>query len=150
MKPSSDNASSGNLTLPTATHYSCVLSVRQLQIAVRLGVPAEERASPQPVEIDVRLFYPFRPEGMENDRDTGYFCYAKMCEWITELCHSQEFNLIEYLTRAIYDTIRPRLDGRIALWIRLHKIHCNLPGLRNGSEFIYTDLPAGASIPPLG
>lgn len=134
------------------THYPTVLTIDRLRLSVRLGAEAGEREKPQPVEVEVRLYFPQHPPGAEADESTDFICYDAICNAMMERVKGQEFRLIEYLTMALHETVRTELEREldkpqaVRVWIRLCKCNPPVPYLLGGAAMTYSDLPADATI----
>jgi dihydroneopterin aldolase len=72
--------------------------IKSLRVEARVGVPDNERAQPQNLEIDLRLEGDFRGVDDEIERTTDY---AAVCALVREKCRLVEFRLIETLAEIL-------------------------------------------------
>lgn len=70
------------------------LRLRGARFEVRLGVGAQERARPQPVELDVELWVPLEAAGKSDDLAKG-LDYAAVFEAVKGAIDGKEFRLLE-------------------------------------------------------
>jgi FolB domain-containing protein len=127
--------------------YPSVIALHTLRVKVRLGVGEKERAVPQDVVIDVRLYLPHLPAAAESD-DAEYLCYHSLSEKIHALCVAKEYRLIEYLTHAIHRLLRASVPSEAKLWIKLRKPHILLDYVQEGASYIFTDLSPESRVVP--
>ena len=87
------------------------IQIRGLKAFSRIGVPEEERAAPQELEIDVTIFPKGGLRGLEDqiDRTTDY---AAVAEEVQELCGRGTRALIETLAEEIAAVVLQRHDSR--------------------------------------
>lgn len=127
--------------------YNNCLTINRLRLTVHLGYENGERKTPQPVEVDIKLFFPELTEASIND-DGNFSCYDKISHVIKKLCDEKEFRLIEYLGKEIYNAIRPTVDNEVKIMVKITK--CGLPVsfVLGGASFSYTDLPPFSWVVP--
>ena len=92
--------------------------IKSLRVEVRVGVPEEERAQPQSLEIDLRLEGDFR--GLDDDiaRTTDY---AAVCVRVRDKCRAGEFRLIETLAEILAGEILGGFNRVTAVEIEVRK-----------------------------
>ncbi len=129
------------------TSYASVLALHALEVDIHLGVGEEERARPQKVIIDMRLYLPSLPGAAESD-EGDYICYHTLSEKIRALCLEREYRLIEYLAHAIHRLLRESVPAEIGIWVKLRKPQILLPYVRGGSSYTYSDLAPHAWVVP--
>lgn len=135
-------------------HYSTVLTIDRLRLAVHLGAGAGEREQLQPVELEIRLYFPYLAPGSEDDSTNGFVCYDVICSALMDHIAPREYRLIEYLTMDLYRVVRAQLDnqlgrqeaGSVKVWISLCKCSLPVPYMLGGARFAYSDLPAGSTV----
>lgn len=128
--------------------YASILALHQIKTKVRLGVGQEERRQTQDVLIDVRLYLPAPPASAHND-NADYICYHALSEKIVALCAQGEYRLIEYLTHAIYESLRAHVGSDIKIAVKLTKPHiAALPYVEGGASYSFCDLPPFAWVTP--
>lgn len=129
-----------------ANHYAAALGIHRLRLSVKLGLEEGERLKAQPVEIDVRFYFPKLPAACKTD-EGDFLCYDDICAAITECVTRREFKLIEYLALEIFNLVRGQVkDDTVKIGIRLLKCVPPVPNMLGGASFTYSDLPPGANI----
>lgn len=133
------------------THYAHILTLNCLELDAYVGFYEKERNEKQKIQISFRLYFPEEIESMRDD-NAGFFHYGKLAESIQSFVLSQKFNLIEYMTMAMFRHMRGEIDKMggpdVKLWLELNKINAPVPGLLKGASFMHSDLPAGATFIP--
>ncbi len=81
------------------------LLLNNLEIYVTLGYSEEERANKQMVKLDLELVPDDISLATCNDNIEGTICYYTLRNDIQTFCNDIKCNLIEYLTKQIYDFI---------------------------------------------
>lgn len=131
------------------THYAHCFTVNRLRLGVRLGYEEPERKKPQPVEADIRLYFPKAPDCVGNDFG-GFIDYAALCSRVSHFAERDEFRLLEYLTGALFHELRAFVDSKggveVKLWLKLTKCAAPVPYLEGGASFLMSDLPADATV----
>jgi len=130
-------------------HYSSVIGIDQLQLIVTLGVPDDERATPQHVLIDFRVYFEQVPNGSLDDSVAQFLCYREISEAIIAFTDGKSFHLIEYLGNQIFGCIRAFVDAKLGadasqakVWMRLTKPVLPVSFTVGGSYLVHSDLPA--------
>ncbi len=136
-----------NKEKPQKNAYNNCLSINRIRLSVRLGCEKQERATPQSVEVGVKLYYTALTSASLKDKG-DFACYDKISRLIQELCEKDEFRLIEHLGYEIYRKIRGSLAQEIRIWVKVTK--CGLPVgfVLGGASFSYTDLPPHSWVVP--
>jgi dihydroneopterin aldolase len=116
-----------------------VLEFRGARLEVRLGCSAEERAVPQPVDLDLAVRFPELPKACTSDRLEDTLCYAELIDAAREACAGREFQLVERLAHELFGRLRPRLPAGAELWLRATKLRPPVAGLRGGVAFSLGD-----------
>ncbi|MDQ2853820.1 MAG: dihydroneopterin aldolase [Chloroflexota bacterium] len=102
------------------------ITVRGMRFQARLGVTSEERAEPQPIEVDVVLRLDLsHPAKSDELADT--INYAAVYDLAREIAQERSFHLIEALAGAIADAVladQPVDDVEV----RVRKPKAPLPG----------------------
>lgn len=91
---------------------SDLISIKGLKASARLGVEAEEREKPQPVEIDLELALDASDAG-RSDRLEDTVDYSKLVEEVVDIVSSASYGLLEALALRIADAVltRPRVEA---------------------------------------
>lgn len=118
---------------------TAVLSLEGVRLEVRLGAGEEERARPQPVELDVEIHFDRPPGACRTDRIEDTICYAQLVEAARELVVGHEFRSIERLGAALHERLRQELSEGARLWIEVTKLAPPIEGLRGGARFVLGD-----------
>ena len=106
------------------------------RLHVRLGCGVEERASPQDVDLAVRVDLPGDPpNACLSDRLEDTVCYAAMIEAARKVCCGREFHLVEHLAYTIGQSLVESLPRGAGLWLRVTKLAPPVPELSGGVSF---------------
>lgn len=93
--------------------------IRSLSISVCLGVPEEERATPQTILLHLTLtplLQPFRQE----DTIESTIDYQKVCEHIADFASQRSYQLVETLSHAIASDLLEHFPLKV-VQLELHK-----------------------------
>ena len=122
------------------------LAINKVRLMVRLGCEADERAMPQPIDVDVALFFREPPPACQTDQLDKTICYADLCQLLDQTCEGKEFKLIENLAFCFYSKLKDFLadSAKIAIWVRVHKLHPPILQQTAGASFCYGDWQPGA------
>lgn len=133
------------------SHYPSILTINRLRLSVNLGAGVAEREKPQPLEVDLRFYFPDPPACTADDSRDDFICYDQICQAILDFTGKDEFRLIEYLGTQIHAVVRKDLLRQagaqaeaIKVWVKLHKCVPPVPYMLGGAEYIYSDLPPEA------
>lgn len=74
--------------------------IENLEMDAIIGVLAHERVQPQPVQLDLSLYFDVKTAGT-NDALPDTIDYADICEKLTAFISQSKFNLIEKLADSI-------------------------------------------------
>ena len=115
------------------------IQIRGLRVLCRVGVTAEERAAPQPIEVDIDLFVDLAPAAA-SDRVTDTVDYGAVTTAVADALTTNEHALLERLallaadaalavdrrTRAVTVSVRklrPPVPEHVAsTGVRLHHV----------------------------
>lgn len=132
-------------------HYATHFSINRLQMESHLGVSEAERATPQPVAVSLRLYFPAMPACTADDHGV-FIDYHALSDKMTHAIATREFRLIEYMAQELFAIARAYLDAQsardVALWLKLTKLTPAVAHLQDGASFVLCDLPAGATTSP--
>lgn len=87
------------------------IRIDSLRVTTRIGVPDEERAAEQEVEIDLHIVPRVDFSGMEDDISKT-IDYAQVCGRIADLAAAKPRNLIETLASDIAELVRIKFGAR--------------------------------------
>lgn len=131
--------------------YPACLTINRLRLSVHLGCYEDEREKPQPVEVDIRFYFPALPPSCTDDSDRDFICYDKVHNLLIEKTAQQDYRLIEFLAHEIHALVRKHIlaplkaRGRgIKVWVRLNKPMAPVPYMLGGASFVFSNLPPGA------
>lgn len=130
-------------------HYPYCFSVQGLAFAAKLGWQAEERVNPQPVLLDIRLYFPEPPSCMEDDNGS-FIDYDALSAGVIAHAVSREFRLIEYMANDLLSYMRAFVDqagaSQVRIWMKLTKAKPAVSYTMGGAAFTLSDLPSGATV----
>lgn len=95
-----------------------IAGIRELGVH---GVLPEEKARPQPFEVDVELLVDLRRPG-ESDDLADTVDYAAVCEAVSRVVATERYDLLERLATRIAEVCRsdPRVEGIV---VEVRKLH---------------------------
>ncbi len=130
-------------------HYPHSFGIHRQIFSIHLGYYDGERAVPQPIAVDIRLYFGALPTCARTDK-APFIDYAILIEAIRTFIEGKEFSLIEHLAAEFFAIARSIMDAHcpsedIKLWVRVTKLKPPIQGLEGGASFVTSDLPAGAS-----
>jgi dihydroneopterin aldolase len=136
--------------MPSPITYPAKLSLHQLRLMVHLGYGDAERATPQPILLDIDFYLSNLPRGCTQD-GAGFLCYDKLATCLRSAIGSVHFSLIEYLAHHFGTAIDTWIAAEnataqidhIAYNIRVHKCNAPVEDLLGGASFSYSTLPNG-------
>jgi len=103
------------------------IELRGMRFLGRHGVLAEERAEPQPIEVDVTVWADLAPAAA-SDELADTVDYATVFTGVAQIVEQQSFRLIEALAGAIAAALLARLPLASAVEVRVRKPRAPLPG----------------------
>src|SRR5262245_19947077 len=116
-----------------------LLEFRGARLSVHLGCGADERAAPQPVDLDVSIRWAKPPAACASDDLGDTVCYADLIEAARARVAGHEFKLVEHLAQILYDTRRPLVPRDAELWLRVTKLRPPVANLSGGVSFALGD-----------
>jgi dihydroneopterin aldolase len=111
------------------------LTIRGIALPIRLGCLPDERANPQPVEIDVTIRFETPPRGMVTDRLEDTVSYEALVDSIKEVVSDREFSLIEHLASEVFNSLRKTVKPEDELRVTVRKVSPPIPEITKGAEF---------------
>lgn len=117
--------------------FAAVLSFDAARLDVRIGVTAEERAKPQPIDLSVRVGFLEAPPGCQTDQLSDTVCYEKLVLRARKYIQKKEFFLIERLAFELHQDLHSAIVGDAELWLSVQKIHPPVENLAGGVRFAY-------------
>jgi dihydroneopterin aldolase len=115
------------------------LEVPAIRLEVRLGCEADERATPQGVDLGVVIDFATAPDACQSDRLRDTICYAELAALARAYCAEREFRLVERLAAELRDLVRGRLPHDAGLALTVTKLAPPVPGLAGGVRFTIDD-----------
>jgi len=123
------------------------LLVSDLRIWVHLGCGEEEKKHPQLVSLDIEVVFSSMPDAIFTDNIDDTVCYLAISESIQQLCNQTRFNLIEYMSKEVHNSVSKALLSKFGIVslikVSLRKVSPPVPGLHGGVFAIYSAPPAG-------
>jgi dihydroneopterin aldolase len=116
-----------------------LLEFRGARLSVHLGCGAEERATPQAVDLDVAVRFAEPPPACESDKLADTVCYAELIAAARAHVAGREFNLVERLAHELVAVFRPLLPPNAELWLRVTKLRPPVAELAGGVAFSLGD-----------
>jgi len=111
------------------------MTVRDLEIWVRLGCSTEERAVPQPVAISARISFACAPRACESDRLEDTVCYAQLATTLGRRAAQRPYQTVESLTFALVEAMRSAIPAGVRFALEVTKLRVPVAGLRGGVSF---------------
>jgi len=119
------------------THYS-ELSIPGLRLWISLGCSAEERATPQPVDIDIKIQFAQELLGCSTDKLSDVVCYDTLVKQVINALQNRSFHLIEFLAAFIFAAVEKQLQKAEAIVeVTVTKAHHPVPHVQKGIAFKY-------------
>lgn len=116
-----------------------ILTLNDFELAVHLGVSAEERAHKQTVLLNLTLHFGNTPKAVQTDNIADAMCYQQLTESINVKIGERAFYLVEHLAHEIYVIIREHAPKNTRINVGVTKFP-KISGLRGGICFNYGDL----------
>jgi 7,8-dihydroneopterin aldolase/epimerase/oxygenase len=133
--PMDRSAAAERLVAPGDSFARHTLRMHRLELDVRLGCEAEERARPQKVELDATLRFAVAPGACRSDRLDETVCYAELAGIARALVARREFRLVEHLGHEILDAFRGYVSSDVSIDVIVRKVSPPVEGLLGGVSF---------------
>lgn len=91
-----------------------------IPISCRVGVPDEERATPQPLFVDLELFFDMTPAAA-TDNVAATVNYVEVCDTVDACLHGRDFKLIETIAVSLANAILTQFPRVDELSVRIRK-----------------------------
>jgi dihydroneopterin aldolase len=101
------------------------IQLRGLRVVCIVGVLAEERERPQPIELDIDIYTDLSAAGRSDDL-TDTVDYGAAAEAVVEICLSSRAQLLEHLAQLIADQLLA-LTSVLAVDITIKKVRPPIP-----------------------
>jgi FolB domain-containing protein len=119
------------------TNYS-ELFIPGLRIWISLGCSPEERATQQPIDIDIKIKFINELPGCSSDQLADVVCYHTLTEQVIGAIQNQSFHVIEFLAARIFASVEKQLHSIDAIVeIAVTKPHHPVPHVQKGIVFTY-------------
>jgi dihydroneopterin aldolase len=99
--------------------------VSEIACLASIGVTAEERATPQPLSVDVDLEHDLRMAGA-SDAMADSIDYGRIVARVVELAGEQEYHLLERLATRVAEAVLEELGGA-AVRVLVRKLEPPIP-----------------------
>lgn len=114
-----------------------ILLIPKLRLWVPLGCTLEERANPQPVDIDIKIDFLNEPTGCQSDKLTDVVCYDTLSKKISKAVTTRSFNLIEFLAAYIFEVIASQVKQQCIVEVSVAKPNHPVLGVNAPIVFKY-------------
>lgn len=111
------------------------LSMRGLELDVRLGCTTAERATPQRVSLDITIHFDRAPRACTTDALGDTICMQMLAEALAEVCRAREFALVEYLTEELLARALELVPSDAECELEVCKLKPPIAGLTGGFAF---------------
>jgi dihydroneopterin aldolase len=129
-------------------HYS-ELSIPGLRLWISLGCSEEERATPQPVDIDIKIQFVQELLGCSTDKLSDVVCYDTLVKKVIAALQNRSFHLIEFLAASIFAAVEKQLHQIEAIiGVTVTKAHHPVPHVQKGIAFKFCGRVSQKSISP--
>jgi FolB domain-containing protein len=114
------------------------LLIPGLRLWISLGCSVEEKANPQPVDVDIKIKFSKEPLGCRSDQLADVLCYKTIVEDVLAFTKGKSFNLIEALAERIFHCISKQTNLENALVeVAITKPNHPVPHVHKGMVFRY-------------
>jgi dihydroneopterin aldolase len=120
------------------THPISMLTIKTVELNVKLGWSEQERQTAQTIWIDIDIYFATPPNACHTDELTDTICYADIILHLQQSLASPSFKLIEHLSWHIHQRIKSLLPPTARLMIHLTK-RPDVPGYAGAVCFSYGD-----------
>lgn len=132
--------------------YSEIL-IPKIQIWVSLGCSEAERATAQPVDMELKILFFEELPGCVSDELDEVICYKTVTEQIIFALEGRSFHLLEALTRHVFAKVKEHLQRRVSInalvEVAVTKWHHRIPEIQKGVVFKYRGTLSEKSSLPL-
>lgn len=112
---------------------SSYLKVEGLTLELCIGCTEEEQKQPQPIEIELVLFFARPPLGAVSDELKDIVCYHECIQTVRKTAMKKRFHLIEHLAYEIHTTLAKELPMNLTLMVTVRKKAPPVAGLQSVS-----------------
>ncbi len=116
------------------------ISLKQLELAISLGVSDAERSKPQSVRIDMDIDFLQPPSACLTDQLKDTYCYDSFIQQLAIQMASRSFHLLEHVTYEIYQLAKQFFKESLSVHIKVTKkplLSAAIP--IEGASFCYGD-----------
>jgi dihydroneopterin aldolase len=125
------------------------IAINDLRIWLHLGYSEEEKHHPQLISFNIELIFKSPPSSCSTDQLEDTVCYAKIIQYVQDLCQNRKFNLIEYLATEVYRVINDSLGDKkqdiFLINVTICKISPPIANVHGGVSFTYCNSPTNVS-----
>ncbi len=111
------------------------LTIQSLRIWVHLGCTDAEREHPQPVDIDIAIYFPSPPLGCRSDELKDTICYAHIVDIVKKILEPSSFKLVEHLAQAIINALRRVIAADHKIKVTITKLKPPIAQVHSGIRF---------------
>ena len=116
-------------------NYQSTLELPSIRCFARVGWGEQERSSPQPICLRVRIRFKTPPAATRTDELADTLDYAALVATLQGVCSSRQYRLLERLAHDVYQAIQPSLPDGADLWVQVAKEHPPLAALKESAYF---------------
>ncbi len=114
------------------------LSINDILVSVQLGVPPEERKTPQDVLISVEYEFLKIPDGVRTDDISNTLDYSKVSEAIESCIKNKSFQLLEHLSYHVWNSLPMFGGSKRSLVVK--KVEVPLKNVFGGATFHISEM----------
>lgn len=112
-----------------------VLSVRDITLSVRLGVPPDERSVPQSVCVHIDMIFMHMPACASSDDINDTICYDTLTTVFLAAVAGKEFKLIETLCGTLCGAARCLVPLECGIVLQALKVNPPVDAISGGAAF---------------
>jgi dihydroneopterin aldolase len=121
-------------------HQTSRFMIEPIELFVHLGWEEVERLQPQKILLRLDIDFAVVPKACQTDDLNDTVCYATLIAHCKQFIQNKSFRLVEHLTVALYDTLKPLLPKEARLNLHLTK-YPPIPDFAGHVTFCYGDHP---------
>ena len=115
------------------------LRLHDIQLMMSVGHLEEERATLQPMRIDVDILFATPPKACDTDELDDSVCYDTLIAFVREYCENISFKLLEHLSKRLHSLVHSQFSESDKVFIRVVKLNPPIDVLHGGAACGYGD-----------
>lgn len=116
------------------------LRLHDIRLMMHVGHLDEERATSQPMRIDVDILFSAPPKACDTDELGDSVCYDSLISLIRQYCENNSFKLLEHLSKRLHALVLSQFSENDKVFIRVVKLNPPIDVLHGGAACGYGDL----------